>query len=455
MRLRAILVIGLIWLAGCRPVAAPGAEQRPGQATEETGTESRPGSGAMAISGRVEVAGLLPGAPYVYLWSAGDRLVAYKRENGIWAIRPDGREVYHLVQGNGRRELAGWWEQQLVYLEQRGERLAVGLAAPGQAPVEVAQVARPDREPAWPVHRLYDSNLYLLFDGRLPAWVSLATGEVTDLGGELTPARNGTYQFSPDGRHLAFHQRFTPDPVRLVDLARGTAVRVEGEAHLGSVAWAPDGSRWAVLAAEPGSGLPAEQPDGTAEGATHLDLGDPAGQVRHLHPPEPLKLLDGPWWSPDGRQLAVTAEERPATDPRGYDRVTAVWVVTPETNRWSRAGGLELAWVQGWHPDGGHLIVMKGAMGPAFGRLPVAGGRPEYLQVPPPSQAPEHLDYRLLVLTDHPQPTAYLPGSDGGLRPVAAGHWTMDHLTRRGGYAAWIEYGPQSPLPSLVISPLG
>lgn len=346
-------------LAGCGgPQAAP-PDASPRALPGGTAAETAPGPVRPAVTvtdGTVEVAGVQPDGP---LWTPDGSRVVCLTADGLWAVNPDGGGLEPWVAAPAPRRLSGWAGGDLIYLEQRGSRTAVMRLRPGESPTLMATV---DGELPW-WQDLTGSRLTLAWGLQKPRQVDLATGKVAELGDEPVLLPNGRQVLSPDKRHLAYMEPFTVAPVRVLDLETGAVARTEGEAHSYEIGWSPAGDRWAVLAAEPKEGVQ------RYDVLTHLDLGDPDGQVTHLRPPEPLQLIEGPFWSPDGRRLAVSAWHV----PRGSGR--QMWLVDAGTGRWT-AGPVSMGGLSGWQPDGAHLLVG----GPHYlAQVPADGGPMETL----------------------------------------------------------------------------
>lgn len=161
--------------------------------------------------------------------------------------------------------------------------------------------------------------------------IDLKTGADADFG-RLPAERFRLLAVSPDERYLGIKHAWLPYGLELVDLETGARTVPGKEAQPGGFAWAPEGSRWAARAAQEGSGLPVSLSFRWVEGATHVDIGDGIGEVRHLHPPTPLVLVGGPVWSPDGARIAVAAGI--VAENAGQPEEQSVWSVTIQTNAW-------------------------------------------------------------------------------------------------------------------------
>lgn len=448
----AVLTIALLLLVGCASTAAPGNSEPPApllppsDALAPKGSPilpPPPDSPSLARSGgQVVVSGIATvGRPY--LWSPrGDR-IAFQDDGGVWALSPDGEVAEPVAAGAKYRELVGWTEEGgLVYLEALPEGLAVAVGRPGQPPREVAvltdaQAGAPGR-PLW--RHLAGNRLVVAAEG-LPVWhINVETGSVRMLTERSLPVHYGWFAVSPDGNTLAFKVANRADPVRLLNLESGTLLEpAEDEAHLSGLGWAPGhaGDMWAVRAAAPGSGLPAAVGANAVEGATHLVVGDSSGRLRRLEPPEPLQLTAGPFWSPDGRWIAVAAGVARGTEggkPSEF-RHSGVWLVAVESGEWRRLGGLSDGWVAGWHPDGRRLLVH--ADGARVESWPTEGGAAQAAPYPwRPSAAEPLPDGGFVYLSLDPEPRVLLQHGDSAPVPVVDGPGHKEQLTVRGDYAA-------------------
>lgn len=263
-----------------------------------------------------------------FLWRTDGESVAVQTDSGIWSVSADGARVVPLVEGDATRLLVQYTDQGILYVEERADDIAVarsGVSSPSEviATLQKAQ-AGGTNTPVW--FHLTGDHLTVIPEGQRAVRVDLTDGAARELGDETISVVWGDLALSHDERYLAYKLVNRGDAVRILDLETGEVHRTIGEAHVAGVQWSPQADRWAVRAAEPDSGLPRIVGANTVDGATHIDVGDPQGRVRHLTPPEELVLTNGPFWSPDGRLIAVLAEEG------------AVWVVDADGGEWQEGG---------------------------------------------------------------------------------------------------------------------
>lgn len=405
-----------------------------------------------------------------YLWSPDNRWLAFQTASGLWALSADGVTRHLLQPGDGTRQLAGWWDGSLVFVDYgtgvgSGGPPTVQLARPGEGARVVAQLdgLRESASPLSLVTALTGPNLGIWESGGRSLHVDLRTGTVRDMGGEPALPPSASFLPSPSGRYALFKDASRWDRLRLYDLQEGGEVRSR-EVYPYLPVWAPLEDRWAAVAgpaAADGAGPTASRTDSTAGGAfgVAIDIGDPSLHVTHLVPPVPLKLRDGPWWSGDGRELAVMAEVRPPSDGRYRDAVNEVWVVTIASNTWRRLTEIQFLHVQGWHPDGRSLVVweIRSSAGSwKAGRMDLADGTVQWLPGNAPKrQDPTRIDPELWVVgtPNGPKgPTAYLEQPAAPPLPLAAAQAPVkDDLQFRPPYVSWLEYRDAASLPGLVV----
>ncbi len=421
---------------------------------ERPAPQERLAAGVLRSDGRWEVPGLKHGPTY-YIWSPDRKWIGFHLSSGVWAVSADGRTEHLLAGGEYWRELVGWWQGGLVYLEHRDGDVVVGLGRPGQEARKIATLPlkRAANDLFISRYAIYGDELALFPGDWAPLRVNLGTGAVQDLGGASMPGRCAPPGPSPDQRYLLFINGCEYDAVRVVDLQTWTVRKVSGEGYPFGAVWSPVENRWAALAGAPGTG------DTTQETfADHLDIGDEQGQVvRHLKPPEPLKLKGAPYWSADGRSLAVVAEAVPASDGRGRDAITEVWAVTPATGVWRKVATLQFVHLQGWHPSGKYLVVWKimgSAAPPTIGTMDAETGSVTWVPMPTMElRDATRLDERLLVVAGSRRDAAVYQERPG-LPPLALAPGQvpfMDAIQVRPPYVSWIAFGKDGPEPSLVV----
>ncbi|HYG56756.1 MAG TPA: hypothetical protein VD902_01620 [Symbiobacteriaceae bacterium] len=256
-------------------------------------------------------------------------------------------------------EAIGAWSGGTLYLDVAPAMATVTHVAAGGKGRAITAVPYAGERPQIWTH-LHGDQLWLIVPvddlaapGRLYR-IDLAEGSLPIVPGQPTvlvqPADMGPlavvpsfrveYRVSPDQRYLAWRLGWTAMPTEIIDLQTGERRPIEGEAHVTGLQWSPVENLLAVRAAEPGSGLPVPIGAMYLDGATHVDVIDSQGQVLHLHPPEPLRLVEGPFWSPDGRSLTVTSGIVEAVRPEIGSRFesTDLWSIDVESGRWTRVG---------------------------------------------------------------------------------------------------------------------
>lgn len=376
--------------------------------------------------------------PIAYIWSPDTAWVAFNTSRGLWAVSADGWTEHLLAPGDAERELAGWWQGALVFLERRGDGFVVAMTRPGEARREVATVPGPRQVevPSAIWSALYDRYLAFFPPGEAALRVDLASGTVTLLPGFQVPAAIAGMSRSPSGRYLLLSQASAP--AVLVDLEEWTARELSGA--LTGVSWSPVDERWAGLADD------------------YLAVGGPSGEFREIPAPHPMKLQERLAWSADGERLAVMEEIGPA--PNGNPRYApcAIWTVSLETGEWRRLAEVTSTQILGWHPSGEYLVIMEmiGAATPKFGLLSPDGGDIEWLP-PRPTDDEDYatrVDEQLLVVSgwgDDLWITLYREVA-GRVIPLQAGQLPhKDFLQVRPPIRSWVE---QRSGTTLVVEPL-
>jgi hypothetical protein len=135
-----LVVLLLVLVTGCalRPpsvTAPPPDEARPASAAPASAGVVRRGDGWAAVG--------LKYGPVWYMWSPDTAWVAFNTAMGLWAVSADGRTEHLLAPGDAWRELAGWWQGALVFLEHREGGSLVAVARPGEPMREIATVRGP------------------------------------------------------------------------------------------------------------------------------------------------------------------------------------------------------------------------------------------------------------------------------------------------------------------------
>jgi dipeptidyl aminopeptidase/acylaminoacyl peptidase len=280
----------------------------------------------------------------------------------------------------------------------------------------VAKAVRP------PLDSVYDALLStarvrqvaLAPDGRRVAWVESGTGEGARNGGtaiqvldlaepDAKPVQvtvclgsgacnESSLAWSPDGRRLAFLSDAGlggPAQLYVADVAEGPARKLTSfTAAVSAPRWAPEGDSVAVLVMQGPGAEHAKGPTGPASRET--------GVVQEAHPvrrvavvpagggeprlvsPESLYVYEYAW-SPDGKQLALTAAPPPGDANWWVAKLHAVDVASGRARlvyspRWALAEPT-------WSPDGKHVAFIEGLMSDQGSHggdvlvVPAAGGK--------------------------------------------------------------------------------
>lgn len=186
----------------------------------------------------------------------------------------------------------------------------------------------------------YRSHLQLVDFGRARSPRALTAGAVRDTAPRV----------SPDGRRLAFLRAFPdqagrPTAVMLAGLDGGEPRVLWVPGHgVSELAWSPDGTRLAIVAAEPAArGIVGPETKGRvvtarritradwrADEVGHRDRRDQVWVVATRDGARPRRLthadadVRGIAWAPDGRWIAYAADPRPGADTRPGP---SIWMV--------------------------------------------------------------------------------------------------------------------------------
>lgn len=412
--------------------------------TEVTAVEDKPTLAAPASAGVVRrgdgwaVVGLMH-APVMYMWSPDTAWVAFNAPRGLWAVSGDGRTEHLLAPGDVRRELAGWWQGALVFLEHRESGSVVAVARPGEPMREVATVPG-TVDSFMGMSALYDRYLALFPRGEAALRVDLVSGSVEQLQGFEVTTRCGFVTPSLSGRYLLATDTCEPIPVRLIDM-ENWAVREVGTTAMGGI-WSPVDERWAVLT------------DG------YLAVGDTSGQFRQVPTPHPMTRQQGPVWSADGQHLALVEETGPSPNGNPRYAAAAIWTVSLETGQWRRLAAVASTRLVGWHPSSRYLVIveMVGAATAHFGLLPTGGGEIEWLpQRPMDEEYATQVDEQLLVVSawDASYGITLYREVAGTVIPVQVGQLPYkDGLQIRPPYRSWVDLSGSGADTALVVQPL-
>jgi dipeptidyl aminopeptidase/acylaminoacyl peptidase len=178
------------------------------------------------------------------------------------------------------------------------QRFDPGSLRLSEEPLSLGDVLTPPRMTGSPVVSVAEDGtlayMYLPPLVTRMAWFDMDGDEV-----EQVPLAPGTYtdlRLSPDGRSALVNHRTssTESELLVVDLERGTTIRISNERSVESFAWAPDGKRVAYTDDGGGAGtqkIIVAPADGSAPGETVMPAG---GDFR---------IVDG--WTPDGKALII------------------------------------------------------------------------------------------------------------------------------------------------------
>lgn len=452
----AALVVALALGCSRPPTPSPPAGDSPGKVEPRPPEPPAPPLSAEIVrrSDGWEVPGLRSAHRY-YLWSPDLRWVAFQTGVGLWAVSPDGTRENLLQEGDRSRELVDWWDGQLVFVDYGTEdgAAAIVVVRPGEEARVVTHLKGAFRRfdlvtaVAGPYLGIWDRSISSMR-------IDLRTGERKEMDAGPVPARCVPPLLSSSGKYAIIKNECEWDALRIYDLPEGTSRRSEEAAYPYGTVWAPAEDRWAAIAGPPGGG----SADGGAFGAS-VDVGDTAMNVEHLKPPVSLKLRGGPWWSPDGKQLAVTAEVKPPSDGRYRDAVNEVWVITVTTGTWRKLAQVQFIHVQGWHPSGQNLVVWEIRSSAGIlraGSMDLKDGTIQWLPSKPPEEwDTTRVDDRLWVVRTPggwADAAAYL--NRPGMPPLPLGiaqPTYKDYLQFRPPYVSWVEESASSPRPGLVV----
>jgi len=418
--------------------------------TDARVNDAPPALNISSVPGALAIAGVR----HSYLWHASGNRIALVAESALWSIRPDGSDPALMAHLAGDPLLVGPYADGIVYLEQHPGVTTAYLARPTIPPRQVARMEHGAGVAAYPVWAtIWHDNLLLVVEGHRPQLIDLTSGEVRALGEGPIPVRDGDLAFSAQEGVLAYKLANRGDAVRLLRMD-GTVLQPGSEAQLAPIAWSPSGDRWAVRAVEPGRGLPAPVGANLEEGGTHLAVGDASGRLEEFRPPEPLVLVAGPWWSPDGTWLAVVsgtvASEPGDTAPEAPAAPARLWVVDVEDGRWRDLGPLpEGAITTGFHPATSSLVVHD----PAGAALwPVDGGEPQPLTPPwAVGENPAALEDGSLLFLSADARALYLQRPGAAPRLLVDSPEPMGALTAAGNHAALLRYGDGAAADLLLV----
>lgn len=304
----------------------------------------------------VTISGVRPQGEVPFAWSSDGLRLAFQHQEGIGVVDADGANGALLPNSQQGSILLGWWRDEILFLQMEAERTSLVLGAQ-DCTDRVVALFQPEGPPDLRdlvAAGLQADTVVLVRRGPAVTAINLQTGLTRELPADLALPLSQQIKLSSDGRYLATKLHNRADPVTLIDLATGMEHTAPGEMHLGQVVWAPAEPQWAVRAASPDSGLPVTVGANYVDGASHLVLGTADGQRRELHPPEPLTLVDGPYWAPDGQSIAVAAgiARGSLPDQPAEFRATAVWLINLKDGTWREVGALpESALTSGGLPD--------------------------------------------------------------------------------------------------------
>ena len=196
-------------------------------------------------------------------------------------------------------------------------------------------------------------------------WVVDAEGKRGPRRFAFGPANEYSPKFSPDGRWIGFlSNRGGAVQVHRIRTDGGEAVPVTAlEGGVGFFAWSPDGSRLAVIVADP---KPAERKRAEEKGSDErfIDHEDRFGRLwvvdvesgeGAIVTPDSLHVQSAAW-SPDGSRLAIITARRPTNEETYFHSELEI----------IDSDGGERTFIEAkvggpvrWSPDGGSLVFMK------------------------------------------------------------------------------------------------
>lgn len=210
-----------------------------------------------------------------------------------------------------KRQKAGSLQGTAYYLDVFADRVELlGVSAKGQAVVATVRVSIDHAQVwshVWPGGIALMISPYTVGPDGLLYRVDPQSGTVTDLGAVASPPFRMDIAPGGGGRYLAMKLAGYLDPLLIVDLETGARVALQTAQYNPGLAWSPARAVLAARAADRSSGLPAQIGSQYWDGGNRIDLITSDGQFTSLLPPQPLQLVYGPFWSPDGQWLAVAA----------------------------------------------------------------------------------------------------------------------------------------------------
>jgi dipeptidyl aminopeptidase/acylaminoacyl peptidase len=289
-----------------------------------------------------------------------------------------------------------------------------------------------------------------------------------------TPEQEHAPRWSPDGRYLGFlSSRQDPhdaEQLWLLDRAGGEAERVTDlPGGISDYAWAPDGRRLALIAADPpadslptgaDSGQRRPRPvvvdrfvfksDGSGflgSGRDHLYLFDLATRRAELVTPGAYDEA-APSWSPDGRRIAFVSRRRPEFDrSANYDLYVVEAKAGAEPRQVTTFEGPDMhpEWgnrAPSWSPDGTLLAYVQGGRpeliyyaGQKLAVVPADGGAARVLtprldrNLLSPTFSPDGRSLLFLLEDDRVYHLARVPVAGGEVERVVSGPRAVTDLS--------------------------
>lgn len=364
-RVLGLLVLGsmLVGCSGARPVPPPSVVPQPAPpASPEPANVSsvKPVSPPTTDTPPVEKVGnvirVLGLDSYMgdWVWSPDGSQIGFQAKGAIWSIRPDGSRLEAMVRSSSQLDLLGWVDEGLVCTERSAEGLVVRV----QATPELGREYRtPDEwtEQGAVQYRLFGSHLLVMVSDKPAGVLDLRTGKIKEIDKWDEVEEIDGLVPTDDEQYVLYWQRTRTgdEALHVIDLKTAKSTVIAGAIYFPLVDWAAD-HRWAATVGLPSSTVG----DSQMNLSLSLHVGSTEGQVKALPPPQPLRFtMPRPYWSPDGTQVAVEANENGASaDPHAK----GIWVVDVGSGRWKKVGVVSTDTLIGW-VDNKRLLLWGGS----------------------------------------------------------------------------------------------